>query len=491
MRGVVALLIATLGTKDVRCTPVYLDRKLVPGVNDTGFGRAIAVGGTGDIVTLAVAAPDLERKRGGVFVFACDIERMRCSALQPVVSLAGEGRPGDAFGTGLALSRDGTMLAIGAPGRNVSNEEAVRVGAGVIYTCRCSEGICGALSQPLTIPGARARDALGTALAVNGHGTVLAAGTPGLDRGTGAVFLFACAAGRCDGLSRMLRPSGALLPGAPLSFGRSIALSTDGHRLVIGAPQRCCEDSHDIMGYTFTASCEGVTCDQPLLLVRDGDSLGEYFGAHVASSDDGDFVAVSAHGRGGTTGAVYTAACARGVECTRLSPLVFSDGSRGDAFGATLAISGKGRRLRLIVGSPGRREVRLMFGCSPADGRCTEEAALLLQAGGAPRAAFGSTVACGEFGASSLIFVGSDAEAVYTSSLSLVEKQLRDEDFGQWEQLSESATRLTPAPRDETAMSHGTAEVSSAMRIISRVSHRTETVGIVAALLVFAIGAAW
>ena len=472
---------------------MYLDRKLIPGVNDTGFGRAIAVGGTGEIATLAVAAPDLEKNRGGVFIFACDTERIRCSALQPLVSLAGAGRPGDAFGTGLALSRDGTMLAIGAPGRNVSNDDVIRVGAGAVYTCRCSEGICGALSPPLFIPGARVRDALGTALAINGHGTVLAAGTPGLDRGTGAVFIFACEAGRCNGLSTMLRPSGALPPGAPLSFGRSIAMSTDGRRLVIGAPQRCCEDSHDIMGYAFTASCEGVTCDEPLLLVRDDDSLGEYFGAHVASSNDGDFVAVSAHGRGGTTGAVYTAACARGVECSRLSPFVFSDGSRGDAFGYTLAISGVGQQLRLIVGSPGRREVRVMFGCSPADGRCAEEASLLLKAGDAPQAAFGSTVACGDFGATSLVFVGSDAESVYTTSLSLVEKQLRDEDLRQWEQLSESATRRRiPAPRDESALSHSTADVSNAMRrIISRVPHRTETFGIVAALLVIAMGAAW
>lgn len=164
--------------------PTILDSFLVrlePNVfadgNSTGFGiGAAALSDTGSV--LAVAAEDHNNTRGAVFVFSC--AGGSCGGAQ-IITLGDDGMPGDVLGQGMALSGAsgwrrpqplrpstphppphpplpraglGTVLAAGAPGRNNNT--------GAVFTCSCAAGVCGVLNQ-LVLPGGASGDLFGNA----------------------------------------------------------------------------------------------------------------------------------------------------------------------------------------------------------------------------------------------------------------------------------------------------------------------------------------
>lgn len=89
---------------------------------------------------------------------------------------------GDLFGWHLHVSLDGRRLAIGAPG--------ARGGRGAVYVhdcqgCTCRSDATTRLAPANLAPG----DAYGSSIAMSRDGTVLAVGAPGRSGGTGAVWV--------------------------------------------------------------------------------------------------------------------------------------------------------------------------------------------------------------------------------------------------------------------------------------------------------------
>lgn len=154
--------------------------------SNTGFGVGVAaLSKTGS--TLAVGAEFRDANRGGAFLFACAAGK--CKQAQ-IVTLNGQGTPGDLLGHGLALSTDGSTLVLGAPGRNTT----AAVSAGSVFTAACIDSICGILNE-LILPDGMPGDAFGISVAVSSDGSVLAIGADGRDGGNGTVYVYSCSAG--------------------------------------------------------------------------------------------------------------------------------------------------------------------------------------------------------------------------------------------------------------------------------------------------------
>lgn len=221
-------------------------------------GAILAVGAPGDSGSgsnlagdPAVSGPNLA---GAVYIFTRDAAGGWRG--DPTYVKASNPDEDDLFGTAVALSSDGRVLAVGAPGEDSegltgANNDVQSAGAAYIYTL----GEAGwsdafylkASTDPLRVD---AGDRFGDELALSGDGAVLAIGVPGEDSASidgvadptdnsvyraGAVLVF-----RSDG-----RGGWGSVPAflkAPASgeedfFGRSLSLSTDGRILAVGAPR--------------------------------------------------------------------------------------------------------------------------------------------------------------------------------------------------------------------------------------------------------------
>lgn len=228
------------------------------GANDQ-FGRRLALSADGR--TLAVAAPhessaaagidgnqadESASAAGAVYVFARGNDGLWRQ--QAYVKASNPGA-GDRFGSSVALSADGTTLAVGAIGEasatgHPADDGATNSGAVWVFA-----RVGGTWSQQAYLKAANigADDRFGTSLALAGHGDTLAVGAPGEDGGgrgpganasdesatdAGAVYVFTRTAGTWA-QHAYLKASNAE---ANDQFGQALALSADGTLLAVTAP---------------------------------------------------------------------------------------------------------------------------------------------------------------------------------------------------------------------------------------------------------------
>ncbi|HEX7046707.1 MAG TPA: REJ domain-containing protein [Gammaproteobacteria bacterium] len=141
---------------------------------------------------------------------------------------------GRVFGSAIAVSDDGQVMVVGAPGESVATED--REGRVHVYR---HDGVQWTWLQALSGQNAGAR--FGAAVALSGDGNVLAVGVPGTDLDDGAM--------EDAGEVRVFRMGGdgqfpdeeelALRPGGDATgdrFGSALALNTDGTLLAVGVP---------------------------------------------------------------------------------------------------------------------------------------------------------------------------------------------------------------------------------------------------------------
>jgi hypothetical protein len=160
---------------------------------------------------------------------------------------------GDWFGAALALSADGSTLAVGAMrersgGRGVDADQTDQsaIGAGAVYVFR-REGARWAQTTYIKATNADAGDGFGTAVALSADGATLVVGAPSESSGArlvdgdqsdngatgaGAVYVFTDTAGTWSQQAYVKASNTDSGDG----FGWAVALSSDGTRLLVGAP---------------------------------------------------------------------------------------------------------------------------------------------------------------------------------------------------------------------------------------------------------------
>jgi hypothetical protein len=123
-------------------------------------------------------------------------------------------------------------------------------------------------------------------------------------------------------------------------FGWFVAI--DGDRIVVGAPGAAPTGA----AYVFRRTATNTWVEVDKLIASDGAMVDE-FGYCVAI--DGDHIVIGAPGVSFDTGAVYVFRETSPDDWTEVTKLYFSDGSSGDLFGWSVAISGD----RIAAGAPG------------------------------------------------------------------------------------------------------------------------------------------
>ncbi len=295
---------------------------------------------------------------------------------------------GDEFGYRVALSGDGATLAISAIGEDSSaaainggQSDELATDAGAVYLF-VRAGESWVEQSYLKASNAQPFDAFGSSLALSYDGNTLAVGAAGEDSvasgidgsqildtasDAGAVYLF-IRSGASWSQQAYLKASNA---NALDAFGDSVALSSDGNTLAVGAPG---EDSaaSGIDGdqnidaalnsgavYLFTRSAS--IWSQQTYLKASNTSPGDTFGGSLALSGDGNTLVVGAVGEDSDAvgidgdelseaaieaGAAYLFTRSAAV-WSQQAYVKSSNTAAGDAFGSSVAVSGDGTTLAI------------------------------------------------------------------------------------------------------------------------------------------------
>ena len=240
---------------------------------------------------------------------------------------------GDHFGWAVAISDDGKTIAIGAPhesskasGINGDQTDNSIREAGAVYVFR--QGLSG-WEQEAYIKssatdmfsggyGSYDGDLFGYSVALSSDGNTLAVGSPredlyapfenSFDRPVGVVYLFARTGSTWT-------EEGYTWPGYPhlfMRFGHSVALSSDGRTLAVGAPDERSlatgingDESNfgpapSGAAYIFRKTASGWIQHHDTYIKASNTGADDSFGCAVTLSSDGNFLAVGAYGEAST-----------------------------------------------------------------------------------------------------------------------------------------------------------------------------------------------
>jgi hypothetical protein len=268
------------------------------------FGTSVALSGS----TAVVGAPGTASGTGAAYVFT------RSGSTWPGQAIL-TGAAGGNFGSSVALS--GSTAVVGAPGT------ASGTGAAYVFT---RSGSTWPQRAELAAAGGTSGDNFGSSVALSGSTAVV--GAPGTSSVTGAAYVFVRSG------STWSQQAGLTAADAAHAFGNSVAIS--GSTAVVGAP--------GTNTFTGTAYVFALPSQQAALTASDGAS--GHFGFAVAVS--GSTAVVGAPGTNSGTGAAYVYVRSRTGAWSQQATLTAANGTAGDAFGRSVAISGS----TAVVGAP-------------------------------------------------------------------------------------------------------------------------------------------
>lgn len=320
----------------------------------SGAPVSVPLAGTSTTISVTVRAQSGRTRTYTVVVHQVALPSRQTSYLK-----ASNAQTDDAFGNGLALSADGTTLAIGATGEGSSG--AVHV---------FGHGDAGWFEQARLTVDAGANAQFGEAVALSEGGNVLVVGAPlqtvsGVS-GAGSAHVF-----RRNGAAWQYAAGLRLLFQAPQSsdfFSRGLAMSADAGVIAVGVPgerSACttgggCSFTAPSTGAVFLFGANGGSWQQTHFLKASNHEAFDRFGSRVALAADGTTMAVSAPSEAsdGTSqtnnaapmsGAVYVFTHEAGV-WSQQAWLKASNAGSNDGFGTSLSLAGDGASL--AVGAP-------------------------------------------------------------------------------------------------------------------------------------------
>jgi hypothetical protein len=280
----------------------------------------------------------------------------------------------DQFGQAVALSSDGTTLAVGAPyedssatGIDGNQADDAAGSSGAVYVFRRT-GAGWAQQAYLKASNTGAGDDFGYALALSGDGATLAVGAWAEDSSatgingdqaddsaaeSGAVYVFT-RSGTSWSQQAYVKGSNT---GAGDSFGFAVALSGSGDTLAVGAytedssatgiDGNQSDNAASSSGAAYLFGRSGTTWSQQAYVKASDTGAGDLFAGAVALSADGARLAAGAineDAAASNAGAVYLFAWS-GTAWGFEAKVTASDAAGGDCFGTSVALSGAGDTL--------------------------------------------------------------------------------------------------------------------------------------------------
>jgi hypothetical protein len=316
---------------------------------DDRFGTGVALSGNAQI--LAVSANLWEganADQGGVYLY--DLNSSAAWVARGSVLTAADAATADVFGASVALSADGAVLAVGA----LLWESTSGTDRGGVYIYDWNGSTWSQRGSVIEASDAADFDAFGVSVALSADGSVLAIGArrwegaSGTDRG--GVYIY-----DWNGSAWVQR--GSVLQAADAadsdSFGSGVALSNDGAILAVGAYGWEGATGTD-RGGVYIFDWSGSAWSQRGSVIEASDAANsDEFGYSVALSSDGAVLVVGAQsweGVSGTNrGGVYIYDWSGSAWSQRGSMLEASDAADSDAYGRAVGIADNGAAL--VVGA--------------------------------------------------------------------------------------------------------------------------------------------
>lgn len=302
------------------------------------LGISVATSSNGDIV--AAGATNNLDGAGHIRVYHLNAQG---KYIQRGSDIDGEST-GDAFGTSIALSSSGDILAVGGPnndGINGDDSGHVRV-----YKWDGSEYSPRGNSADADIEGKMVGDRFGQAVGLSSDGDILTVGAPGNDGDTGHVRIFEFN----DSASRY-EQRGDTIDGDELGgkFGESIDMSSDGEVLVVGAPAY--KGTGLVRVFARNATDHYAQRGSDIL----GDAADDAWGKTVAMSSDGSVLAVGAdcHDVNGADSGLARVYALTGTEYVQRGGH-FHGALDSENLGSSMALSSDGNLF--VVGAEGNDE---------------------------------------------------------------------------------------------------------------------------------------
>ncbi|HEY4055217.1 MAG TPA: hypothetical protein VGM39_01370 [Kofleriaceae bacterium] len=269
-----------------------MDKELLP-ANGAGFYYGWSVAASGDGTRVVVGAPGAASNAGQAFVWHYD----GSAWTQEGVLFAMDMQTDDGFGASVAIDLAGATIVVGAD--HADDDPADNSGAAYVFE-RVGTGWSQTFKLRATVP--NPSDHFGSSSAISADSFTIAVGASGEDGisggvdadptmlGTfdeGAVYLFERAGATWTQTHYVKPPT----PSEDQLFGSSVALSSDGAMLAVGAPHEA----------TQTGAVYLVEADVPTTtrLAANNASVGDNFGYAVGLSGDGRRVIAGAPGEDG------------------------------------------------------------------------------------------------------------------------------------------------------------------------------------------------
>ncbi len=295
----------------------------------------------------------------------------------------------DGFGISVALSGDGNTLAVGAYredsnatgiGGNQADNSATDSGAVYLFT---RSGTTWVQQAYVKASNSEADDWFGQSVALSGDGNTLAVGAYREDSSatgiggnqadnsatlSGAVYMFS-RSGTTWTQQAYVKASNTE---ADDNFGFSVALSSDGNTLAVGATGEAssatgiggsqADNLAALSGAVYVFTRGGTTWTQQAYVKASNTETQDYFGRSVALSADGNTLAVGANeedsnatgiesgqvdNSAGNSGAVYVLTRS-GTTWTQQAYVKASNTEVDDRFGQSVALSGDGNTLAVV-----------------------------------------------------------------------------------------------------------------------------------------------
>ena len=292
------------------------------------FGSSVAVSANGAAVV--VGAPGDSSEVGAAWVF----KRSGTSWSQQGVLKAGEAESGSGqFGSGVALSANGSTALVGAPG------DSGGVGAAWVF----AHGETWSEQEELTAGLAESGSGgFGAAVALSGDGKTALLGAPGDSGGVGAAWVFA----HGETWSEQEELTAGLAESGSGGFGAAVALSGDGKTALLGAPG----DSGGV-GAAWVFAHGETWSEQEELTAGEGDSGTGHLGSAVALSETGNTALAGAPGDSGGDGAAWLFSRSAGSWREQEELVGGKDESGAGLFGSGAGLSADGSTA--VLGAPG------------------------------------------------------------------------------------------------------------------------------------------
>jgi len=293
------------------------------------FGNSLAISADGSIIAVGAAQADGSGTgRGLVRVY----ENIAGTWTQLGSDFTGSADFAN-VGSAVDLSADGTKIAIGASGVNTARGEVKVYEYGGASWAQLGSTMSGIVNG----------DRFGDAVNFNADGTFLAIGIPLSDANGSASGTNSGQVKVYEYTSNWNQIFVDAIIGQSFSLGTKVALSNDGSVLVASAPQA--NDPANGSGFVRIYKYNGTSNTYVFTASVSGESNSDRFGNSVAVSDDGNFLAVGApfnDSNGASSGEAYLYENTSGNTWTPVSGIFNNSNGASDFAGTSVGVSDNG-----------------------------------------------------------------------------------------------------------------------------------------------------